>query len=256
MEPLRLRPDDRVTFLTGAGVSVASGLRPYRGPGGLWEEADVRALATAEAMARDPHGCFRAHHAWARQAAAAAPSAAHRSIAAFAAGRAPGSVQVITQNVDGLHQRAGSADVIEVHGALSRVRCADPACGARAPAPPPDAPLDPAPDPRGSAPPCARCGAPVRYDLVLFDEPLAPADERAAKVALRSCQVFVAAGTSGVVYPAAGFVREADYAGARTVLVNLEAPSPPNPYFHELHLGRAEDLLPALLGVAPAAPPP
>jgi NAD-dependent deacetylase len=146
---------------------------------------------------------------------------------------------VITQNVDGLHQRAGSAGVIEIHGSLARIRCA--ACSARAPAPCPDDPVE-------AAPACPRCGAPMRYDVVLFDEYLSPADERAAKQALRACDVFIAAGTSGVVFPAAAYVREAEYAGARTVLVNLEAPAPPNPYFHEVHLGRAEELLPALLG--------
>jgi len=240
--PLDLAPDARITFLTGAGVSVASGIRPYRGPGGLWGEVDVSAWATAAAMARDPHGCFRAHHALAKLAAAARPNPAHQSIAAFAAARPPGAVTVITQNVDGLHQEAGSRDVIEVHGSLRRVRCTDGGCGARAAAPPPDAPLE-------AAPPCTRCGAPTRYDIVLFEEYLAPQDERAAKEALRSCQVFIAAGTSGVVWPAAAYVREADYAGARTVLVNLDAPTPANPYFHDVHLGRAEALLPALLGV-------
>ena len=88
----------------------------------------------------------------------------------------------------------------------------------------------------------------MRYDIVLFDEYLDPDDERAAKEALRASDVFIAAGTSGVVFPAAAYVREADYAGARTILVNLEAPSPPNPYFDEFVEGRAEELLPALLG--------
>src|SRR6185503_3252710 len=98
---------------------------------------------------------------------------------------------------------------------------------ARAEAPRPDAAVE-------APPACPRCLAPMRYDIVLFDEYLAPADERAAKVALRETEVFIAAGTSGVVFPAASYVREAEYAGARTVLVNLEAPSPPNPYFHEV----------------------
>lgn len=243
MEPLRLRSADRIVFLTGAGISVASGLRPYRGPGGLWEEVDVRAWATADAAARDPHACFRAFHDLARAAAAAAPNAAHRALAAFAAPRAA-PVPLITQNIDGLHQRASSQGVIEIHGSLARLRCPERACGARIPAPPLSAEASPA------APPCPRCGAPLRYDVVLFEEPLDPADERAAKQALRECDVLIAVGTSCVVYPAAGFFREADYAGARTVLVNLEPPSPPNPYVHEVHLGRAEEILPRLLGLS------
>jgi NAD-dependent deacetylase len=130
-------------------------------------------------------------------------------------------------------------------GSLSRVRCTDERCRARAPAP------DPA-DSGESPPSCPRCFAPMRYDMVLFDEPLSPADERRAKEALRSTDVFLAAGTSGVGFPAAACVREAEYAGARTLLVNLEPPSPPNPYFHEVVLGRAEEILPALLRHAPA----
>jgi NAD-dependent deacetylase len=98
-------------------------------------------------------------------------------------------------------------------------------------------------------PVCPRCGQAMRYDIVLFDEYLDPAQERDVKDALRNCDVFIAVGTSGIVYPAAAYVREADYAGARTYFVNVEAPSPPNPYFDDVVLGRAEDVLPVLLGV-------
>jgi NAD-dependent deacetylase len=204
---------------------------------------DVEAFVTAAAIARDPDGCFRMHRSFATLAARAEPNAAHRAIAELAGTRPPGHVTVITQNVDGLHQKAGSPRVIELHGSLSRLRCPDAACGARAPAP----------DPQGDAdapPPCPRCGASMRYDIVLFDEYLDPADERAAKEALRECDVFLAVGTSGVVFPAASYVREADYAGARTVFVNVEPPSPPNPYFDDVVLGRAEEILPVLLGGA------
>jgi NAD-dependent deacetylase len=88
----------------------------------------------------------------------------------------------------------------------------------------------------------------VRYAIVLFDEFLPPPEERAARDALREGELFIAVGTSGVVFPAAAYVREAKYAGARTVLVNLEPPTPPNPYFDEVHIGRAEVVLPELLG--------
>lgn len=243
MLPLDLPPRARIVFLTGAGVSVASGIRPYRGPGGLWSEVDVEAYVTAAAIARDPRGCFRMHRSFAALAARAEPNASHRAIAELARARPAGHVTVITQNVDGLHQKAGAPRVIEIHGSLARLRCPDAACDGRASAP----------DPLGGAdapPPCPRCGALMRYDIVLFDEYLDPADERAAKEALRECDVFLAVGTSGVVFPAASYVREADYAGARTIFVNLEAPSPPNPYFDEVMLGRAEEILPVLLGGA------
>jgi NAD-dependent deacetylase len=242
MRTLEIAPEARVTFLTGAGVSVASGIRPYRGPGGLWNEVDVEAWATAKAIAKDPRGCYSAHRRFASLAAAAAPNAAHHAIAAFCRARPEGSTTVITQNVDRLHQRAGTPHVIEIHGSLFRLRCADTSCEGRSPAPD----VSSGPD---EPPVCPRCGATMRHDIVLFDEYLDPPDERAAKEALRACNVFIAAGTSGVVFPAAAYVREADYAGARTMLVNLEAPSPPNPYFDEVILGPAEEILPALLGV-------
>jgi NAD-dependent SIR2 family protein deacetylase len=241
MKPLDLPPEARVVFLTGAGVSVASGLRPYRGHGGLFSEFDVERYVTKSALARDPEGCWRAHRAFARIAAKATPNPAHESLAAFARARPPGSVVVITQNVDALHLRAGSTEVIELHGSLDRVRCTDPRCGARAPAPDPARAGD-------APPPCPRCLEPVRYDIVLFDEHLSPTDERAAKIALRTADLFVAVGTSGVVFPAAAYVREAEYAGARTMLVNLEPPDPPNPYFQDVFIARAEEALPALLG--------
>jgi len=241
VSPLVLSPDARITFLTGAGISVASGLRPYRGPGGLWNEVDVTAWATAEAVAKDPRRCFREHQRFAALAAAAQPNATHHAIAAFARARPEGHVVVLTQNVDGLHQRAGAPHVVEIHGSLFRLRCPDEACAARITAPDPSVGPD-------EPPPCPRCGVMLRHDIVLFDEYLDPADERAAKEALRACNVFIAAGTSGVVFPAAAYVREANYAGARTILVNLEPPSPPNPYFDDVLVGRAEDVLPALLG--------
>jgi NAD-dependent deacetylase len=208
----------------------------------LWNEVDVEAWATAAAMERDPRACFRAHRQFATIVAEAQPNAAHRAIAAFAQMHTGGRVVVITQNVDGLHQRAGSEHVIEIHGSLFRLRCKGKACGAKVSCDEPKA----APD---EPPVCPRCGRAMRYDIVLFDEYLDPTDERAVKEALRNCDVFIAVGTSGTVYPAASYVREADYAGARTYFVNVEAPSPPNPYFDEVLLGRAEQVLPVLLGV-------
>jgi NAD-dependent deacetylase len=244
MQSLRIPAGVAVTFLTGAGVSVASGIRPYRGPGGLWNEIDVEATATAAAMEREPGGCWRAHREMARGVFGAPPNAAHRAIAAFERARG-GGVAVITQNVDSLHHRAGSQSVVEIHGSLARLRCTREPCRAVSgpiPAPDPFA----APD---APPPCAACGAPLRYDVVLFDEYLAPSDERAARDAVRAGGVLIAVGTSGVVFPAASYAREASYAGARTVLVNLEPPEPPNPYFDEVYLGKAEEILPALLDV-------
>lgn len=222
-----------IVVLTGAGISAASGLRPYRGPGGLWSEIDPDGVVTAAALERDPARVW-AFFAEARlQIEAAAPNAAHVALARLARQRGPGqSLVVITQNVDGLHQRAGSPEVIELHGSLRRGRCTRAGCGLVAEA--------------GLAD-CARCGAPMRPDVVLFDEAIPAEAEWHSKRALRDCDLFVAVGTSGTVTPAASFVRSAEYAGARTILINLEAMTPKNPYFQEEVLGRAEEVLPALV---------
>lgn len=239
---LDLAPNARITFLTGAGISVASGIQAYRGPNGLWNEVDVETWATAAAIARDPAGCFRAHRGFAAHVAGAKPNAAHRAIAEFARRHTSGRVVVITQNVDGLHQQAGSENVIEIHGSLFRLRCPDESCGVKMT-------FDKPGDASDEAPVCPTCGKSMRYDIVLFDEYLDPMYERSVKDALRNCDLFVAVGTSGVVYPAAAYVREADYAGAKTMFVNIERPVPANPYFDEVIEGKAEEVLPVLLGV-------
>jgi len=230
----------RIVVLTGAGVSVASGLRPYRGPGGLWAEAAGAATAaTARAVQGDPAAVWRLFGELRRQARAAAPNAAHLALAdwqrrCLSGGR---ELVILTQNIDGLHQRAGSPDVVELHGSAFRTRCTS--CKI-APFP------DEAPHP-GAVPACPACGAPLRPDVVLFDEPLPVEAERRAKNALRSCDLFVAVGTSGTVSPASSFVRAAEYAGAHTVLVNLEPMQPRDPAFLEERIGPAEVLLPQLL---------
>lgn len=227
----------KVCFLTGAGISVASGLSTYRGPGGVWEEHDIESIGTAEAISRDPVGVWRAFVPLRRQALAAEPNPAHLAIAQLE--RRLGDrceVGIITQNVDGLHQRAGSRNVAEIHGAIGRTRCTGCSTSSYEDA---SCPEDP--------PACDGCGSPLRFDVVLFNEMLNLDADRQAKHFLRSCDLFIAVGTSGTVWPASSFVRGARYEGARTVLVNLTPMEPPDPHFQEEHLGRAEELLPKLL---------
>jgi NAD-dependent deacetylase len=234
---------DRVVVLTGAGISVASGLRPYRGAGGLWEEMDASEVADAKALVQSPDDVW-AFFAEARaQARAAEPNAAHRALAAAEARLvAEGKrLTVITQNVDGLHQQAGSCNVIELHGSLARARCSNEACRL-------DSHLVEPHEARARrAPRCCYCNALLRPDVVLFGELLPAKPEWLAKRALRDCDLFIAVGTSGTVSPASSYVRSAAYAGAHTILVNLEPMDPPNPAFTEQLLGRAEELVPELL---------
>ena len=226
----------KIVLLTGAGVSVASGLPTYRGPGGLWEREDIAWAVEARNLPGSLPRLWRLYSQRRAHALGAAPNPAHTAIAALQRAR-PDAVTLLTQNVDGLHQRAGSPDVSELHGSAFRTRCTDPGCG-----------LPPFADERlyEAVPLCPRCGAPLRPDVVLFGETLPEAALRRARTALDQCDLFLAAGTSGTVWPAAAFVRLAAQAGARTILVNLDAATGSDE-FDEVHLGRAEDILPSLL---------
>jgi len=245
-----------VVFLTGAGVSVASGIRPYRGPDGLWNDEKLVQYAHIETFRRDPLGVWR--HWWKMRelALAARPNAAHEALARLEAGRPARSFTLVTQNVDGLHGRAGSRSLVEYHGNALRTRCSNPFC---------DLPAfdDPA---RGGdvVPLCPRCGSPLRPDIVLFGEAIPPGPRDAVEEALDGCDLFVAIGTSGTVYPAAQFVSVAARSGARTVYVNLRPIDElgGTGSFDEEHLGPAEELVPRIFGresprgsPAPRSPP-
>ncbi len=208
----RLAAARRLTVLTGAGVSAASGVPTFRGPGGLWRTFRAEDLATPEAFARDP-GLVWEWYGWRRQiVAGCAPNAAHRVLARW--GRRPGFT-LVTQNVDGLHELAGSADVARFHGSIWEVRCRD-----RCAASPPSwtdrtVPLPVLP------PPCPYCGGIIRPDVVWFGETIDPGVfERALDAT--ACDVFLTVGTSALVHPAAGLVHEASRRGAYTVEINLE----------------------------------
>lgn len=240
MKPLGVDRYRSIVVLTGAGVSVASGLRPYRGPGGLWEEAGLAEIATARALVERPGDVWRLFGAVRIAARAAQPNAAHTAIAAVERGLGEGaSFTLVTQNIDGLHQRAGSRNVIEIHGSAFRTRCSSDTCELQ--------PFEDEDPHLESTPACPRCGRALRPDVVLFEEAIAGGAEWQVKRALRDCDLFVAVGTSGTVSPASSFVRGAEFAGARTVLVNLEPMKPRHPAYDEEYLGRAEELLPTLL---------
>ena len=172
-----------VVVLTGAGISVASGLRPYRGPGGLWEEAGVAELATAESMAQRPADVWKLFGPVRRQARAANPNAAHSALAETERRLSAAAFTIITQNIDGLHQRAGSSNVVELHGSIFRTRCTDPACDLE--------PFDDEDPHVGELPRCPRCSSTLRPDIVFFDEPLPGGAEWRAKRALRDCDFFM-----------------------------------------------------------------
>jgi NAD-dependent deacetylase len=148
------------------------------------------------------------------------------------------TVTLVTQNVDGLHQRAGSVDVLEMHGSAIRTRCWSKVCTSK---PFYDATL------YDAVPRCTVCGAELRPDVVLFNESIPSAILQEILVGLSSCDLFIAVGTSGAVAPASEFVRGASYVGARTINVNVEPSG--NPAFAEEYIGPAEEVLPVLFGM-------
>ena len=232
----RLRRAQRVTILTGAGVSAASGVPTFRGSGGLWRTYRAEVLATAEAFQRDPALVWE-WYAWRRELIAACqPNAAHHVIAAWS--RRLARCRVLTQNVDDLHVRAGTIDLVRLHGSIWELSCWS-ACGAPA--------WRDESVPLPSSPPvCPACGGLARPAVVWFGETLASADLDAALAAC-DCDVFLTIGTSSVVYPAAGLVHEAQRRGAFTAEINLD-PTPASSVVDLPLQGAADQLLSDIAG--------
>mgnify|MGYP005620230051 CR=1 FL=1 len=215
----RLGPDTKVAALTGAGVSAASGIATFRGADGLWKKHRVEDLATPEAFARQPDVVW-GWYGWRRdRVRAAEPNAAHRALADLATRVA--RLDIITQNVDGLHERcplAGPGGIIRLHGSLWILRCSR--CGAER------EDYEPGPGP-GALPRCA-CGGLERPGVVWFGEVLAMEDLDRAARATREAEVFLVVGTSALVYPAAGFIGMAARSGALVAEFNLEPTDQPD----------------------------
>lgn len=197
-----------IVILTGAGLSAESGLGTFRDVGGIWSQYDLSDVATPEAYARDPALVHQFYNARRANAAGASPNAGHRALARLEK-EWRGQVLIVTQNVDDLHERAGSTALLHLHGELARARCT--ACAHEWPAP---AEMSP----QTLCPACKSASA--RPDIVWFGE--MPFHMERVMDALSGCNLFVSIGTSGSVYPAAGFVQIAAAAGADTLELNLE----------------------------------
>jgi len=217
----RLTRETRITVLTGAGVSAASGVPTFRGPGGLWRNFRPEELATPQAFARDPRLVWEWYD-WRRSLIAACrPNRAHEVLAGWSR-RFP-RFALITQNVDGLHEAAGTPDVVRMHGSIWDVRCARPCTAGATPWRDDFSRSRPSNAPGSVAvPECPHCGGLARPAVVWFGEMLDPAIVSRAAAAT-ACDVFFAVGTSAVVYPAAGLLHEAKRDGAFTVEINPEA---------------------------------
>jgi NAD-dependent deacetylase len=232
-----LRAARRVGVLTGAGISAESGIPTFRdAQTGLWSRFRPEELATADAFRRNPQLVWD-WYAWRRGlVGGAAPNAGHRALVRLAE-RVP-ALTLVTQNVDGLHQRAGSADVIELHGNIHRSKCFDE-----------DIVIAEVPESSERPPRCPRCGGPLRPDVVWFGESLPPRALERAEAAARECDLFLSVGTSAAVFPAAQLPLTALQAGAAVVEINKD-PTPLTRMATYSLRGAAGAILPALLEAA------
>ena len=222
----------RIVILTGAGISAESGVPTFRGPDGLWEGHRLEDVATPQAFRRNPDLVQRFYNARRAALTNVQPNAAHRALARLDAAW-PGDLLLVTQNVDDLHERGGSRRLRHMHGELLRAACT--ACGASRPWP----------GDLGPESACPQCHRPaLRPDIVWFGE--MPYHMAEIDRAIAECDLFVSIGTSGAVYPAAGFVSQARAAGARTLEINLD-PSAGTPMFDEARHGPAGTLVPAFV---------
>src|SRR6266702_768430 len=227
-----------VAVLTGAGISAESGVPTFRGASGLWKEYKPEELATAEALGRDPRLVWEWYN-WRREIIAkAAPNAAHRALVQLEEAK-PGFT-LITQNVDGLHERGGSRRVLKLHGDIWRLQCSD--CGRNWPD---------RRTPLPKLPPHCGCGSIARPGVVWFGEPLGEVWAEAEHAA-REAQVLLVVGTSAIVYPAANLAPIAKSAGARVIEINPDETSLSAPVDLSLR-GPAGEILPQLIGADPSS---
>ena len=222
-----------IVILTGAGLSAESGLGTFRDKGGLWSQFPLEEVATPEGFARNPsrvHEFYNLRRSWQADAKA---NAAHRALARLEAEH-KGQVLTVTQNIDALHEAAGTRNLIHMHGELAKALCT--ACGASLPWT----------QDLSRVTACGACGktGAMRPDVVWFGE--MPREMERIYAALEACDLFVSIGTSGSVYPAAGFVAEARVSGAHTVELNLE-PSEGASQFAEAIYGPATEIVPAFV---------
>ena len=222
-----------IVILTGAGISAESGIDTFRSDGGLWEQHRIEDVATPEGFARDPDLVLRFYDMRREAVLTKKPNPAHHALARLDrewSARPNHNLLIVTQNVDDLHERAGAAHVHHMHGELRSALCT--ACMKRSPW---DTPMS-------GRPACPQCGVnALRPDVVWFGE--MPYQMERIYGFLRRADLFVSIGTSGAVYPAAGFVRDARELGARTLELNLER-SEGSAWFGESRLGPASELVP------------
>lgn len=223
----------RIVVLTGAGISAESGIRTFRDAGGLWENHPVEQVASLDGFIANPSLVWNFYKQRYAQALTVKPNPGHHALKKLE-DKMGDRFYLVTQNVDGLHEAAGNKNLIEMHGSLHRTFCT--VCGQSFPTR--QINLD------QELPKCERCTGLLRPDIVWFGE--VPYTLDRIYELLEKCHILLIVGTSGLVYPAAGFVMHAKYLGAKTVAINLDPPQNQS-FIDELHQGKAGEILPDLV---------
>lgn len=227
----KIRQAKRVSVLTGAGISAESGIPTFRGAGGIWEKYDYRKLATLEGFKSDPQLVWEWYQLRQIEMKKAKPNPAHEVIAEMESHF--DRFSVLTQNIDGMHARAGSKNIIELHGNIWRMRC------------PRDGTSITLSDPVAEIPPLCQCGSIMRPDVVWFGEPLSPEVLNSASEAAAESDVMLVVGTSAIVYPAAALPILTKNSGGSVIEINVEE-TDISSYADASIFGRAGHVMPAL----------
>lgn len=231
---------EKIVVLTGSGVSAESGIRTFRDMAGLWEEYDVYEVASPQGWKKNPSLVWKFYSERRKQALVCKPNPAHFAITKLEERIGTERFLLITQNVDGLHKKAGTKNIIEIHGSLFRSRCSNDLCiGAKESFFDESLYFE-------KIPSCPSCNSLIRPDIVWFGEFLSPSLERKARDSLFQCSILIVVGTSGVVYPVAGYPYLAKSRGAKTILVNKDPPQNLE-IFDEFYEGLAGEILPLLI---------
>ncbi len=237
-----MRDAKKIVVFSGAGISASAGLRTYRGPDGLWNDAAIVKAAEAQTLKTNPRFSWDHWGGMRKQIASAEPTRAHLALADAQANLPEGySLNIVTQNVDGLHTRAGSKGVIEFHGNVMKTRCTNSKCALVS-----YADNDPHED---ALPVCTLCGHHLRPDVVLFGENVNVDNVAAAKKLMKECGVLIVVGTTLEVQPAKSIVdiKKRFYSGVKTIWVNITPAGSLHWSFKEVHTSGADKALPDIL---------
>lgn len=237
-----MRDAKKIVVFTGAGISASAGLRTYRGPDGLWNDSAIVRAAEAMTLQTEPRFSWDHWGGMREQIAKASPTEAHLALAEAEQNLPEGySLNIITQNVDGLHQRAGSKNVIELHGNVLKTRCTNPRCSMT--------PFDDCLPHKELLPKCSSCGNTLRPGVVLFGETLEMDDVILARKISKECGTLLVVGTTLEVQPAKSIIdiKKRFYSGVKTIWVNIEPAGVHHWSFREVHTSGADAVLPDLL---------